>query len=98
MADKPNFALLIGKPKGAEADKPTAPGTDETATDLGVKDDGMDQGGAEDSAVKDLMTALSSKDVASAKQALQDFLEICYPQLTDADGDAGSEPDDSSGY
>lgn len=94
--DAPNFAMLIGKPSGDSPDH---------AKDLGLKDDGMDQSGAEDSAAKDLIAAVKSGDVGSFKSALKDFLEICYPSLSDeqsesseekqAEGDEGS-PD--SGY
>lgn len=96
--DKPNFALLIGKK--------SSPSKDDHAADLGMddeKDEGMDQDGAEDSAVKDLMMSVASKDVQGFKSALKDFLEICYPSLSsgdekessDSDSDEEQSPDDA---
>jgi hypothetical protein len=78
--DKPNFALLIGKKKDDGPEKV------DHASDLGVKDS-MDKEGVENSAVKELFPHM---DVMTAKQALKDFLEACYPNLAEE----GSESSD----
>ena len=82
--DVPNFALLIGKPKPGSDSK--GPSADQHAKDLGVDDTDH-----EDSAVKDLMSALKSNDVEMFKSALGDYLELCYPQLADSGADEESE-------
>jgi hypothetical protein len=81
---KGGFALLIGK---AKKDKPSTP-EESHAEDLGMSEgddessDDMDSEGAEDSAAKDMMTAIHSQDVEGFKSALHDFLQICYPLLS----------------
>lgn len=73
MKDKPDLALLIGKPV---KDKPMS---DE---DHGMSDDMQDEGegGEKDamqhSAVSAIMKAFAMKDVAGATQALKDFLDM----------------------
>ena len=83
----PNFALLIGKPNGSK-DEPV-----DHEADLEKDSDGMDKGGAEDSAVKDLISAVHDRDVDATKAALKDFVEICYPDLA-GPGDAEEEPEE----
>lgn len=89
----PDFAMLIGKPKKSSDSSrdnlpDDAPSAEDHADDLGVGKDAQ-----EDSAVRDLLAAMKSSDVSGAKAALQDFLELCYPQLGDQDAD---QPDESS--
>lgn len=73
MADT-DFSLLIGKRLAAKdkgKDKPDMSEDDEMPSDSGDESSNM-----EDSAVSDLMSAISSKDVQAAKNALKDFLDL----------------------
>lgn len=79
----PDFALLIGKPKGKMDDE-----------EPGEEGKEMDSGEGEDSAVRDFISAVSARDVKSAKSALKDFLEICYPVLSDGKEEEPEEDED----
>lgn len=90
--EKPGFALLIGKDK---KDGPVeSPSKDEHAEDL--KDSpAMDGPMAQDSAVKDIMSALKSGDHILLKEALKDFVEMCSGGGADEEAEAG-EPGEES--
>lgn len=75
----PNLAILIGKKPSNSGSSPSA---SQHADDLG-----SDKETQEDSAVSDMLDAAKSNDVSSFKSALKDFLEICYPSLSDDDED-----------
>ena len=75
--DKPNFALLIGKGKPKEDGMPP-------------EKEGGEKESMEMSAVSDLIDAVHMKDPQMVKQALKDFIEICYPEL-------GESPEEEAG-
>jgi hypothetical protein len=86
---KDGFALLIGKRLAGKG----KPGADEPDGDEGPPEsmDGSGDGKQEemeDSAIADFMAA---KDPSSAKAALKDFLELCYPSLGGGDGPESEE-------
>jgi hypothetical protein len=88
MADKPNFALLIGK-RMSEKDKEPKEPMHVPGEDLPGEEG--DQEGMENSAISDFMAA---KSPGEAKQALKDFLELAYPELSGPDEDEeASEPE-----
>lgn len=82
---KPNFALLIGKPK-----MPSSGEADES-------DDMGDAESAEDSALSDIISAVHAKDTVMLKDALKDFLSLCYPQL-EHDEEEEPQGEESSEY
>lgn len=79
---KDGFALLIGKKldekeKGKKKDGPLMEMPD--SSEDGSMDDTKDESSQmEDSAVADLLQAIETKSVPAAKQALKDFIELCY--------------------
>lgn len=77
MADKPNFALMIGKKLDAKdgTEPPdTLPGDDSAPPPIaGEKDEA---GSMQDSAVADLMAAFKSSNIPAAKQALKDLIQL----------------------
>ena len=79
----PNLAILIGK---KPSDSGSSPSASQHADDLG-----SDKETQEDSAVSDMLDAAKSNDVSSFKSALKDFLEICYPSLSDDDEEEPKE-------
>ena len=85
----PNFALLLGKRMDAKGgDKgstPLAPPEGEAPDGDMSKQDSM-----ETSALSAFMDASKTGDVAGAKDALKDFIELCTQGGYDNDGD---EPD-----
>lgn len=88
---KPNLALLLMKSKDKSGESPPKDDTDHEG-DLG---DGVSSDVAEQSAVKDMMSAIKMNDTASFSSALKDWLEICYPSLADGKDDMDeSEPDE----
>lgn len=83
MAAPPGgLALLIGKRLDKKGGAPPDEGG---GLPMGGGDEGGDKEAMETSAITDFMNA---KDPETAKQALKDFLESCYPQLA---GDAEEE-------
>ena len=85
MPDKPNFALLIGKKKDPESDP--------MESDLKGAD-GMDGPMAEESACKDMMSALKTGDTKLFSAALKDFIEM---QDGEPDGDEAAPPVEGAG-
>jgi len=80
MSDKPNFALLIGKPKKEDNHKSEKKLTEEVDHESDLEkepEEGGEHESMENSAVADFMAALASKNVPAAKQALKDFMELC---------------------
>lgn len=76
MAGKGGLAIMIGlgkKKPGAGMDMGGMDSEDESA--------GMDEQ-AEDDAIQSMMDAMKDKDVASFKDGLKTFLELCYPSLS----------------
>lgn len=71
---KPSFALMIEKGLDKKVKPESDP--DDMAADLGIDDSEQDQ--MENSAVSDLLDAISAKDVLTAKAALKDFVKMCY--------------------
>ena len=82
---KKGFALLLGAPKGSDG-----PEVDHKS------DLGLDGKGAEDSAIKDFIGAVKAGDSQGASNALKDFLEICYPKLSDDEPNEGSTEEEAS--
>ncbi len=87
------MALLIGKrldKKGGGKEKPADEPypVDDMEEGEGDLDAGKDS--VEDSAISDFMAA---KDPQTAKAALKDFLEACYPQLAGSEEEAEPEPE-----
>lgn len=82
------LALLIGKrlsKKGSGHDEPPGPPM------VGDEDGAGQQDEMENSAIADFMSA---KDPETAKAALKDFLESCYPQL--AGGEEEEEEEEAT--
>lgn len=89
MPAPPDMALLIGKrldKKGSGGDMPSGPPPGDDYGDGGD----MDKEAVEDSAISDFMAA---KDPATAKAALKQFLEACYPQLAGEEEEEKAESD-----
>lgn len=89
----PGLAVLIGRMKGKphESDSEAVPG-DEASKSIGEEhdEDRMGEHQEEDSAISAMITAVKDEDVESFKDALQAFLEMCYPQLeSEEKGDGG---------
>jgi hypothetical protein len=79
MAEKPNFALLIGKKLDAKdkgsKDEPEVESElspDETESSKSGETESM-----KSSAVSDLFAAFAAKDVEAGKAALKDFFDLC---------------------
>ena len=85
--EMPGLAILLGKMKEKphESDSEAVPGDGEEHDE-----DRMGEHQEEDSAVSAMITAVKDEDVEGFKEALQAFLEICYPQLeSEEKGDGG---------
>lgn len=91
--EMPGLAILLGKMKEKphESDSEAVPGDGESKS-IGEEhdEDRMGEHQEEDSAVSAMITAVKDEDVEGFKEALQAFLEICYPQLeSEEKGDGG---------